>query len=846
MTVSISVTYETLNASGNKPLVFVLKIEGLDYIISTGIVGTKLRYGYPGIEYGDPGLTYGCIVPWGGLTAAGTYDPNKQKPYLNLDKSGMVISQKIEQWEGKSSVSTLSFVLTDVNQEMLALSSPGVELSDILLKKCELWVGFEESSYPEDYIRVYRGFVSSFRHEPGLITLGTSDPNLLRRQKLWEESKTYLTGAINNSVTTIPVSSTTGFYKLINAPGSASPEPGHQIGIKIDDEIMTYTVDPGTNQFTGVTRGALGTLANPHNADANVTPVFYMEGNPLRLACKLMLSGWGGVPFVSGVEAQSFRYTGDPVALYLDGAVNVGVDLVATYGLAIGDVVTTTGATNGANNVTEAVILEFRSLNGIENSVVILDAPLVTELTTSAVMAFRSQFDVYPIECGVKMTPDDVDTQRHIDTANQFLIDEVAYFKFTIIEEEDSAKDFIEKELYAPAGAFSLTRGGRLSVVVTAPPLPQSTVLTIDDQNVLNADKAITERAVNTRKFYNVIAFSYDHDAIDGEFFTVEKFIDSNSLVQIPFKEYIDIESRGMRTDENAQALTDRMTRRTFERYGRAAETIQFKSTWGVGALLEAGDIVLVDDQGDLLFPDLATGTRGIPLQLWEVLEKSLDLKTGQASVTLINGTGAEVFDRYGTISPSSVIESGISTTQFRLERDSFGALFPDREYKKWEDYVGLNIAVLSWDYTTYEETTLLSIDPIDQYKITVAPPLSFTPSAGMIMNLAEYSTSPDKNEQGLVKLAHAYLSPVVAVVSGASTTQFDVGGGDVSKFWVGGLVRVHDADYTLESDEVEVTNISGTTITVSPAMAFTPSASQLVTGIGFSADETQTYRYFG
>lgn len=846
MTVQTPVTYEILNASGNKPLVYVLKIEGLPYVYGTAVIGSKAKFGDPGLEYGDPGLVYGSIIPYGGFTAAGTYDPNKQRPYLNLEKSAWSLSQKIEQWEGKSSVSTLSFVITDVNQEVLAMASPGVELTDVLLKKCELWVGFEESSYPEDYLRIYRGFVSSFRHEPGLITLGTSDPNLLRRQKLWEETKTFLTSGINNSTTTIPVSSTAGFYTLIDAPASASPEAGHQIGIKIDDEIMTYTVDPGTSQFTGVVRGALGTVAASHQSDASVTPVFYMEGNPLRLACKLMLSGWGGVPFVSGVEAQSFRYTGDPVALYLDGAVNMGQDVVTNYGLAIGDVVTITGATNGANNVTEAVILEFRSLNEIENSVIILDAPIVTELTTSAVCAFRSQFDVFPGGCGVKMSPDDVDTQRHIDTANQFLIDEVADFEFVITEESDSAKEFIEKELYAPCGAFSLTRAGRLSVVVTAPPLPNQTVLSITDQNVLNADKAVTERAVNTRKFYNVISFSYDHDVIEGEFLTIEKFIDSDALVQIPYREYIDIESKGMRTDRNAQALTDRMTRRTFERYGRAAETIQVKTTWGIGALLEAGDVVLVDDQGALLFPDLATGQRGIPLQLWEVLEKSLDLKTGQATVTLINGTGAEVLDRFGTIAPSSLIESGISTSEFRLERDSFGALYPDREYKKWENYIGLKVTIFDELFAQEEETTLVSFDAVDQFRVNVAPPLSFTPSAGMIMRLADYSPSPDKNDQGIAKLAHAYLAPVVDVVSGASTTQFDVAGGDVSKFWVGALVRVHDADYTLESDEVEVTNVSGTTITVSPAMAFTPTAGQKVTGIGFSADETQTYRYYG
>lgn len=840
MTIKISNTYESLNESSSKELTYVLVIEGLPYIIGSSIISTKLRYGYPGIEYGDPGLTYGCLVPWGGLTPSGTYDPNKQRPYLNIDKSGMTLTQKIEQWEGKSSISTLSFVLTDVNQEVLSLCSPGIELDEILLKRCEFWVGYKESSYPDDYIRVYRGIISSFRHEPGLVTLGTSDANVLRRQKIWESTKTFLTSSINNTTTTIPVIATDGFYKLINAPGETYPESGHQIGIKIDDEIITYTDDPTSNQFVNVTRGALGTVAANHDIDSEVTPVFYMEGNPFRLACKLMLSGWGGAPFLSGVKIYSFVYTGDSNNLYLQNSVNFSVDVKAKYGLNVGDYVTINGATNPGNNVVEKKIIDIISLNGIENSVIVLDATLTVESITNATASFRSQFDVYPIECGIKMTPEDVDVERHIKIANEFVIDEVALFKFTITEEEDSLKSFIEKELYAPCGAFSLTRGGRMSTVVTAPPLPTEDVITLSDTSIINAEKAVLDRSVNSRKFYNVVSFDYDHDAIDGKFYKVEKFIDSDSLSKIPIREYIQIESRGMRSDQNAGALTERVSRRLFARYGRAAQTIQIKTTWQVGALLEPGDPVILDDDGKLLLPDLSSGQRGIQISLWEVLEKSIDFKSGQTSLVLINGTGENLFDRFGVISPSSEIEQGISTSKFRIKEESFGALFQLAEYKKWEDYIGSRVAVFSDDFSTYEESVLIGIGEADQFTIEVSPGFSFVPSPGMVLSLAEY----DPNES-LAKVSHAFLSPAVQVVNGISDTEFDVSMSDINKFWVGGIVRVHNEDYTIDSGEVKVISISGNTVEVSPSLGFTPSSGHMVSYIGFSSDKTQTYRFY-
>lgn len=753
----------------------------------------------------------------------------------------MTLSQKVEPWDGKASVSLLDFVLTDVNQEMLALISPSVTVSEILLKRVEFYVGYETIGYPDDYIRLYRGFISGVGYEPSVVTLKTSDPNILRRQKLFEKSTAKLTSGINDTVTTIPVDTTDGFYRLINAPASASPESGHQVGIKIDDEIMTYTASPNTNDFT-VVRGALGSVASTHSIDSEVTPVFYFTGNPLRTACKIMLSGWGGTHSENSIQVLSFVNTSDPaIPIQLQGIV-FGNDVVDKYGLIVGDYVSITGS--ASNDFTERAITGFFDVGGNANRGILVDGAALTPESIGASASFRSQFDVYPVECGIKMKMIDVDTDRHITTANQFIIDDVANLQFTITAEEDSGKTFIEKELYVPIGAFSLTRAGKCSVVITAPPLPLYSIITLNADNVIDADKARTERALNTRKFYNRVDISYDYNPINDDFATYEKYIDSDSVTLIDYKELIEIESKGMRTELNATALIDRTQRRIFERYAFAAQTINFKVNWSVGALLEAGDIVLIEDEGGLNFPDLTTGQLGLPPQLWEVLEKSTDLKTGQTTLTIINGLGTQVTDRYGTISPSSEIESGLSTSQFRI-KESFGSFFLDREYKKWEGFVGYNVSVFSPDGTVYGESVLTQIDAADQFLLTVDPPLAFVPNSNYVLNLAEYSVLPDVNDQSVAKIQHAFLSPIVEVVSGIDGTQFTVSAPDYLKFWVGGIVVVHDADYTVISDEVLVTAKSGVTITVEP-LGFTPSAGQFVTFIGFSADETQTYRYYG
>ena len=84
---------------------------------------------------------------------------------------------------------------------------------------------------------------------------------------------------------------------------------------------------------------------------------------------------------------------------------------------------------------------------------------------------------------------------------------------------------------------------------------------------------------------------------------------------------------------------------------------------------------------------------------------------------------------------------------------------------------------------------------------------------------------------------------PQLTVVSGISATQFTVSAGDAAKMSVGQEVQIHSADYSVDSVDVEVTNITGTTITTT-AIGFTPAAGQLVELVGF-LDSGKPYRIY-
>lgn len=842
MSASGSTRYDLFSTQQTKQIILVVKIDGLGDVLSSAPVKTRVLYGDPGINYGDPGLVYG------GLRDYVDENGNTYRDLLSLNGS-LTLSQKLEPENGKASISNITLTFIDKDQFMTQLISPGVIIDEILGKEVQVFLGYAEISYPQDYVQIFRGYVAACDSQSGLATIQIADPNIKRKQQLFYTAKTKLTADVTSSSTSFPVGASQDFHIPLLGPDQAL-DPAIKCYYKIDNEwvrggpsgttSLGGYLDPTTLSPVNPDRGARGTTAASHSAGADVTAAVSIEDNAINIALKIMLSGWGG-PWKTGVEILSTGVfpDADPYTNITHKIVfKSKVDVVRDYGLVVGDYITFTGSVvdSGSNNIPSYKITGFEDLDDEKNRVVIVDQSLAKEYPTPATLSFRSQFDTYPLSCGLRLTPKDVDVAQHIYIRDTFLGVTASDYAFLITDTEDSGKDFIEKEVYLPVGMYSLTRRGLCSCGYTKPPLATKDIVFLNADNIIDPGSIKPSRAVNGRSFYNEIDFGYDCD--DGGNFTSNlKVLDSESLSLIGISQVLTIESRGLRTDNSASTYLDRIAKAMLSRFKRGMIVVPVKTTWGVGNTLEAGDVVAVEDNGDLQIPNFETGERNSGTKLYEILEKSLDLKSGVVSLKLTAVVGAQVSDRHGIISPSSLLDTGSTTTDLVI-KDSFGAIFPGQENLKWANFVGQKILVHSYDFTDSEETTLLGFDSSNPYILQVNA-LSFTPSADYIIDIAPYPSSTDPLEAQAYKQIFAFFDPQIAVASGTSHTVFTVSSTDIDKFHVGSPVRIHSLDYTVDSGDTKnilvKTIDSGTnTITVDTDLGFTPTSSHLVELVGF------------
>lgn len=811
--------YQTYNDVQTKNLSIVVSIESVSDYISLGAIYKRIRYGDPGLEYGNPDLIYGGLV-----------ERDDFQPILSLD-SNLQISQKVEPEQGRGSVATMSLTLVDLNGYATRLVSPGVITDDILGNKlCKVYLGYTQTSFPEDYFVVFRGYVTSIRGTPTKIQLQLSDANSKRRQASCKTLTTIVSSSFNNVVTTIPVVRTDGFYVHILGP-DATYDTSVSTYITVDDEVMEYgPSDVGATSFE-VTRAARGTIADSHDINTEVGNTLQLEDNSITIALKMMLSGWNG-PWISGESCASIQNTQSDLgiitnALLLPGA----VDAVEDYGLVPGDYVYLTGSTAGNDGT--YIIQRFGSVNSRNNNIIYMttDFPSNETPASSVELAFRSKYDVLPILAGSKMKPTEIDVATYEDYRNRFFTNSEYNMQFYITEAQN-AKEFIESQIMLPMGVYSITRYGRISLALTLPPIAGEKIITVDNTTVINPESMTIERATNNRKFFNEVQYQYDaNDA--GEFLTTEAFDDFNSIATIGQASVLPIPAKGVRTSLNGSTLVQRRAQYLVNRYKDAAIIIQLKVNWKAGSLIETGDVVLLKDQGNLHINNFANGTRDAGVALYEVIERSLDIKTGEAKLTLLSNIGYQVDDRFGVISPSSNIVGSSNTVSDFLIEDSYGSLFPGNEAKKWEQMVGETIEIRNASYSYREEVTLLGFDPSNSYRALVSP-LSMAPTDGMVMEVPEYPSDTDPYNQQMNKLLWAHWDPSVPITFSSDVSSFDVDPGDVSKVIVGRPLIVHNPDYSLLSDEIEVASISGNTIFLSDPLTFVPSDSASAEILGF------------
>ena len=719
----------------------VLEIEGISTVFGAVPIIKK-------IYIGDPDLYIGPDWVIGGFNEVGD-----QSDYLTFEGSSTQITQQLNPDTGiGSSVSSLQIALIDKNDEIARLVSPGFEVPDVLARRCKLYTGFQETAFPDDFIVVFRGVIDEVRAEAGKIVFNISHPDAKKRQKIFNKIETTLDGAINSSQTSITLTSTANFLQRVLGP-DGTYDSSFKSYIRVDDEIIEYTSITG-NTLNGCVRAQLNTVNVSHSDDANVTTFYRLQGNAMDLARKIMLSSWQGDCFSSIAIKNFVRISGSET---IDNSIFFeNVNVKQKYNFSIGDYISTTGATAGANNVS------LKQISGIETTefgsyITVDDVSFVEENSTSATISIRSRWDTLPD--GFKMYVDEVDQDEHERLYRIFL----SSFSYDFyIKDSIDGKEFIEKEIYLPAACYSLPRKSQASVGYHIGPIPGANIKTISIDNVKRPEKLAVRRTTG-KNFYNTVIYKFEEDSLEERFFRGTLTTDGTSRNQIPIGlKPLTIISKGMRESLQGVTQANIATNRRLNRYKFAAEFLEnveifFKD----GFNLEVGDVVVLDAT-DLQLINTKEGTRGFGPRYYEVQNRVYDIKAGTVKVNLVD-TGFSTASRYCLIGPASYIKTGISQTQFIIE-ESFASIFLANEFKKWNRFDLPAVKVRSPDFTTrFFETYIINVTG---NQITVNDPLGFTPVDGVdIMEFANYDFAATTDE---VKLVYGFMSDVTFGDGGA------------------------------------------------------------------------------
>lgn len=742
---SIPLTKDFIDAFDQltKDPILALEIDGLGTTLSSGTLKKVVRIG-------DPEFIIGQTII-GGLVAL-----QGQKSLMSLEGSSKSITQSINPDRGISqSISTMTLRFIDENQEISTLLKPDETQTptyDVFGQKCKLWLGADNIAYKDDFIILHRGIIDEIKSGAGYVDITVALPDQKRNAEVFIKADTELTSGISAAATTAPVTSTTNFLQKITGP-SGSIDSDLETYIRIDDEIIEYETTDATN-FLTLTRGSLGSTATTHASGATVESLIRLNGNAIDLALKLMFSGKAGAYFertATSIEFISASLTVEN-SIFFDAR-----DVTLEDGVTVGDFVTTTGSSEGANNVTLQPITSIEVIRGVGSYIVVggtADFAVESSPSTPVTVKIRSRYDVWPDGCS--MDGEDVDVSEHERIRDTFLSS--AGMDFLLLDSK-KGKEFIETQLYNPVGAYGVPRKSQASVGMHTPPIPGSTVKEFNLSNVINPSSIVLRRT-QAKNFYNGINTAYEKLRLEDRYLRLNSIVSGDSIDRIDTGvKALNIRSEGIRTTTGALTILSTVNNRRLKKYRFGAEFMTLKSMIKDGIDLEPGDIVIVN-MSELKIVDILTGTREGESRLFQIDNKKTKID-GEIQFLLVD-TGFDKDARYGLISHSSNIKSGISATEFIIEQTGNHPSIGVDEYKKWEQTPNAGVIVRSADWSTVSSN--VKIDAINGNKITVDSSLGFTPSSGMVM---EMSTYDEQNED--VKLRYVFMTDSATFSDGKS-----------------------------------------------------------------------------
>ena len=521
-----------------------LVIEGISTVFGAVNIEKIARYGEDSITYGLADLFYGGTVPI-----------EDQKEYISFSGgTSTEIRQTLQQDKGVAeSVSNMTVALIDQNNEITNIIAPGNVVPDINGRRCKVYFGFDGTAYPDDYIIIFRGIVQSTESLPGLVRMNLSHPDQKKRSTIFNPASSALSGAMGSGDTVSNVTSSADFLARITGPDGSTIDGDFRTYLKIDSEIMEYQSISG-NQFQTLTRGVLGTTAAAHSSGATVESFYRVGGstsNAIELSLKMMLSGENTFQFDNIIITNFVRISASSSvanAIFFSNR-----DIIEETNVQVGDFIETTGATNGANNVSPSTTIKVSDIvivEGVGSYIVVGGVSFVEEVATSALLKIRSQYDVWPD--GLRMKMDEVDISEHDDIKNTFVVDFSLDF---YLVDEINGKEFISQQIYDPVGCFSLPRKSQASLGIHVPPLPNENIISLDIDNVVDPKAIKIQRSTN-KNIINTILYKYETLATDPDTFTQTTLsLDSAAISQLNVgRRSKVIEAQGMRTALSAEA----------------------------------------------------------------------------------------------------------------------------------------------------------------------------------------------------------------------------------------------------------------------------------------------------
>lgn len=165
----------------------VLEIDGISTIFGAGTASAFIRIG-------DPGLLID-----GSWVIGGTREVDDQIDAVSFDGTAATIQQQLLQDKGgTSSVSSIAISLLDVDGFITRLITPGELVDDILGRRAYVFLGFQGTAYPQDYIQIFSGIIDEVT-SAGTIILNVAHPDQKKRQQIFPAFQTSLDGEIGRA-----------------------------------------------------------------------------------------------------------------------------------------------------------------------------------------------------------------------------------------------------------------------------------------------------------------------------------------------------------------------------------------------------------------------------------------------------------------------------------------------------------------------------------------------------------------------------------------------------------------------------------------------------------------------